>query len=300
MLSLLPFNYGFASTPGYSADGKLIVYSREQLESVLMPAEAIESRGTASTRDQLQDTLATTDPADVNNLDVSRVTNFSALFVAPPWADVRFDVSDWDVSKGREFRSMFENTTMFGYRGRDGDLKMWDVSQGTDFRRMFRGTEEFNGDVTRWDVSKATKMHSMFRDAKAFWGCTGGCQNMGKWDVSKVTEFNSMFRGAPNFQGTIRKWKISNANTRYMFANTSRWGKRGGGSKMCAATWDLSACIKARMDDGTGDCVNVDGMFEGADMSDYIKCCLRKLLTAEQLVKATIADFSNPQYNCAH
>lgn len=295
MLSLLPFNYGFASTPGYSADGKLIIYTREQLESVLMPAEAIESRGTASTRDQLQNFLAN-DLANANNLDVSRITDFSELFDGPAYKDKAFDVSDWDVSKGQSFRRMFEGTTMFK-RATGGDLSAWDVSEGRDFRRMFRNSAFDNG-VTMWDVSKATMMHSMFRDAKSFTGCAGvkwmevdrGCPEMNNWDVSKVRWFNSMFSGATMYKGRTSGWKVSNANTRYMFANASSFDKQKRGifgGDDCRTEWDLSACIKARKNPNS-DCVNVDGMFAGANLYGKTKTCLEGILTPEQLEKAGV------------
>jgi hypothetical protein len=284
MLSLLPFNYGFSSAPAeYTADGKLIVYTKEQLESVLVPAETTESRTGRPggyIMAQLQNDLV-----NANNLDVSRVTDFSMLFASPAFKDKTFDVSDWDVSGGTSFRMMFEGTTMF-----NGDLSSWDVSEGRDFRRMFRSATAFDGDVTMWDVSKATKMHSMFRDAKAFHGCNRGCVHMNGWDVSKVVEFNSMFLGATMFKGRLSGWKVSNANTRYMFANASSFDaeKKGLFGPDCRTEWDLSACIKARRNPNS-DCVNVDGMFAGANLHAVTKGCLQGILSAEQLVKAQVA-----------
>ena len=56
----------------------------------------------------------------------------------------------------------------------------------------------------------------------------------------------------------------------------------------CRTEWDLSACIKARRNPNS-DCVNVDGMFAGANLHAVTKGCLQGILSAEQLVKAQVA-----------
>lgn len=90
--------------------------------------------------------------------DVSRVTDFSELFAAQLLGRRRrlknisdddnlsislssLHLSEWNVSSGVDFTSMFEGA--FDYHG---DLSAWDVGQGQDFTNMFRGAELFNSD----------------------------------------------------------------------------------------------------------------------------------------------------------
>merc|ERR1712008_546812 len=49
------------------------------------------------------------------------------------------DISEWDVSQGTSFWSMFSGATTF-----NTDISQWDVSRGTDFEEMFEGATSFN------------------------------------------------------------------------------------------------------------------------------------------------------------
>ena len=49
-----------------------------------------------------------------------------------------------------------------------GSFASWDVSKVKDFSSMFKGGASFNQDISSWDVRKGEKFDSMFEGALVF------------------------------------------------------------------------------------------------------------------------------------
>lgn len=136
---------------------------------------------------------------DIEDWDVSQVTDMKELFTQVGTGDFNFNLNSWDVSSVTTMEDMF-----FGVESFDSNLNQWDVSSVTNMRGMFaRGT--FNSGIGQWDVSNVEQMQYMFMNNKEF------AIDIHNWDVSKVTDMDYMFYGASSFKDDLC-WKVSKAS----------------------------------------------------------------------------------------
>ena len=129
---------------------------------------------------------------DLNDIDVSKITDMSFLFNAN---------EHW--KSGNKIFKKF-----------NGDISQWNVSNVKDMKCTFNWCEQFNCDLSEWNVSKVNDMNSMFCECKNF------NQNLNKWNVSNVIDMESMFCFCRKFNCDLSKWNVSNVkNMELMFYN---------------------------------------------------------------------------------
>ena len=93
--------------------------------------------------------------ADLNDIDVSNVTNMYGLFInLNPY---NIDISEWNVSNVENMKRKFDNCKNF-----NSDISNWNVSNVTNMESMFYNCENFNSDLNKWDVSNVKDMYFMF------------------------------------------------------------------------------------------------------------------------------------------
>ena len=137
---------------------------------------------------------------NINNWDVSNVTNMAELFQSAPAFNQ--DLNSWDVSNVTTLNETFENASSF-----NGDISSWDVSSVTNMSETFFGATPFNQDVSGWNVSSVTTMYQMFN------GCSSFNQDLSNWNVSNVTNMAALFSGCSAFNQDISGWDTSSATT---------------------------------------------------------------------------------------
>ena len=115
---------------------------------------------------------------EINDWDVSQITDFSELFKDK--ASFNSDLSNWDVSNGADFESMFSGATSFNQ-----DISSWDVSSGINFYGMFSGATSLNQDLSSWTINENASLKDMFKDADLMQS------NQGVGDTPSIDYFNT-------------------------------------------------------------------------------------------------------------
>ena len=119
--------------------------------------------------------------ADLNDIDVSNITEFNLLFLGLDPHNIKID--QWDVRNAKDMSGMFHECENLNC-----DLSKWDVSNVEYMGRMFDGCENFTGKgLENWNVSKVKDMYQMFKKCKKF-----DC-DLSNWDVSNVEDMDHMF-----------------------------------------------------------------------------------------------------------
>ena len=123
-------------------------------------------------REILKERLAKDKNADLNDIDVSKITNMLGLFEGLDPHNIH--IEDWNVSNVKDMSHMFYACINFNC-----DLSTWDVSNVKDMIWMFTNCKKFDCDLNFWNVSNVEDMYNMFSGCKSL-------KNKPSWYKNKI------------------------------------------------------------------------------------------------------------------
>lgn len=132
---------------------------------------------------------------NLNDIDVSCITNFSYLFSISTLKDFDGNISEWNVRNAKNMTGMFQSSKF------NGDISNWNVGNVTNMSYMFYNSY-FDGDISKWNVGKVLNMENMFQNSDF----NGDISN---WNVSCVTKMSHMFCDS-RFKGDLSRWSVGN------------------------------------------------------------------------------------------
>ena len=97
--------------------------------------------------------------------------------------DKNANLNDIDVSKITDMYKLFQDLDPHNI-----DISGWDVSSVKDMYMMFADCRNFNCDLSDWDVSKVENMDSMFSNCENF-----KSEGLEYWNVTNVKDMTGMF-----------------------------------------------------------------------------------------------------------
>ncbi|WP_265489756.1 bacterial Ig-like domain-containing protein [Lactiplantibacillus plantarum] len=152
----------------------------------------------------------------LENLDTSKVTDFSMMFMGTKIADFS-GLAHWNVSSGTSFDSMFANDS----RVQSYDLSQWQLNtvQPVSLKRMFSfNTALISIVLSTWNVRMVTDIDGLFNGDKSL-----TTADLHGWNLLNVTALSSMFLNDTNLTDLdITGWQTGSTltSTKFMFEGT--------------------------------------------------------------------------------
>ncbi|WP_436669879.1 bacterial Ig-like domain-containing protein [Lactiplantibacillus plantarum] len=152
----------------------------------------------------------------LENLDTSKVTDFSMMFMGTKIADFS-GLAHWNVSSGTSFDSMFASDS----RVQSYDLSQWQLNtvQPVSLKRMFSfNTALTSIDLSTWNVRMVTDIDGLLNGDKSL-----TTADLHGWNLLNVTALSSMFLNDTNLTDLdITGWQTGSTltSTKFMFEGT--------------------------------------------------------------------------------
>lgn len=135
---------------------------------------------------------------DLNDINVSEITNMDALFHSKYLCDFCGDVSKWDVSKVTSMNHMFCGCKKFNC-----NLAEWNTENVTNMNAMFHECHEFEGKgLENWIVTNVETMEGLFGYCYEFTG-----KEVEDWDIQNVESMIDMFYDCKNLNCNLDPWQ---------------------------------------------------------------------------------------------
>ena len=98
--------------------------------------------------------------ADLNDVDVSNIEDFSFLFSYGNLKEFDGDISKWDVSHAKTFEAMFYTSK---FSGKNSDISNWNVNNAYCLACMFeRSAFNQKQQIENWNVHEGAELEGIF------------------------------------------------------------------------------------------------------------------------------------------
>lgn len=125
------------------------------------------------------------------------------------------NVNNWDVSNVSNFSIMF----LYCRKLNELNLGNWKTKNAVNLRSMFETCDNLKKIIglDNWDISNVKSTDSMFKDCKNLESLPG----IENWDVSNITHASQMFLGCKKLKGDLSNWKFDkNCKLKNIFVHT--------------------------------------------------------------------------------
>lgn len=165
----------------------------------------------------LKKRIANDSDADLNDIDVTNITNMSELFSGLGF-DYRekignIDISEWDMSLVENTYAMFRGCSNFNC-----NLSDWKLNKVVNAEQMFSGCTTFNSDVSNWNLDSLFYAKYMFANCTYFEG-----KGLDTWDLPNLTDATFMFMNCKKLKADFRHCTFyKDCNMSHMFEKCDR------------------------------------------------------------------------------
>jgi len=137
--------------------------------------------------------------ADLNDIDVSKITNLSYAFWG--YDPYNIKINEWDVSKVTSMDGLFKDCSHLNC-----DMSMWDISNVQFAEEMFNDCLEFEGQgLNKW------KPLSLKNATGMFFGCKKFTEDLSQWKTDSFSTTSNMFVHCHELDFNVKNWNMTNA-----------------------------------------------------------------------------------------
>lgn len=176
----------------------------------------------------------------LDRIDIRLLTSLSAVFSYNPNLSKLDGIQNWDVSKCKNFSSMFQSFPFSRQYIPNGgpywDFSNWDMRSAENIDHMFSFNRAYSfGDLGKWNLENIKSITGLFDTSKNL----RSVGDLSNWNIgSNITSLEGVFRRTTGLisVGNINKWDVSNCTS---LKNTF---EDSGITDLVLDDWDTSSC----------------------------------------------------------
>ena len=142
----------------------------------------------------------------INNWDVSNVTNFQSIFQLQPLFNCY--IGDWNTGNVTNMFYAIGTNPPIPAGIFNQDISNWDMSKVTDMRSMLAGQPLFNQEIGKWNLGNViTASFALSSDSPGAFTNLGS-SSINNWNLTKATTLRGIFERCTSFNQPINNWSL--------------------------------------------------------------------------------------------